>query len=167
MSKNDLRVFQFNLTTLFVVTTAMALVLAIFFSVGRLIGMSTMDVVTQGLVRFLYAVPTLLVWIVGLTLAIRHRKRNRLPATLTLIALGGLVLTTFIVQLVQVALIHSVTSNRISHEVLSWGLTFTGVLHLVVNTGCWILILMAIFAQRNHEPSASQRGDDHPNRDSE
>jgi hypothetical protein len=80
--------------------------------------MSTVEVLTLGLGRLLFAVPTLLVWIVGLTMAIRRLKRNRLPAILTMIALGGLVLTSFVLQVVQMALIHSLNSGQISHEVI-------------------------------------------------
>ncbi|MHC4177868.1 MAG: hypothetical protein ACYSWU_10195, partial [Planctomycetota bacterium] len=88
-----LRVFQFSLLSLFVIVTVVALILSTYFSVGQLVGMSTVEVLTLGLGRLLFAVPTLLVWIVGLTMAIRRLKQNRLPAILTMIALGGLVLT--------------------------------------------------------------------------
>ncbi len=150
-----LRLFQFNLLSVFVTMTVMALILSIYFSVGRLIGMSTMEVVMQGLGQFLFVAPTLLVWIVGLTIAIRQRKRHRVPATLTMIALVGLVLTSFTLQVVQMVLIHSVNSGRISHEILGWSFAILGVLHAVVNTGCWVLILVAIFAHRT--PDAPER----------
>ena len=154
-----LRVFQFSLLSLFVIVTVVALILSTYFSVGQLVGMSTVEVLTLGLGRLLFAVPTLLVWIVGLTMAIRRLKRNRLPAILTMIALGGLVLTSFVLHVVQMALIHSVNSGQISHEVVSWSFTFIGVLYEVLNTACWILILMAIFARRPPDAPETERSD--------
>jgi len=135
----------------------MAMILSTYFGVGRLIGMSTMEVLTQGFGRLLLALPTLLVWIVGLTIAIRFLNRNRLPATLTIIALCGLVLTSLVLQVVQMALIHSVNSDRISHEALSWSFTVVGVLYAVFNTTWWILILVAIFTQRTPDAPETER----------
>ncbi len=74
-----LRVFQFSLLSLFVIVTVVALILSTYFSVGQLVGqlvgMSTVEVLTLGLGRLLFAVPTLLVWIVGLTVAIRRLRK--------------------------------------------------------------------------------------------
>ncbi len=154
-----LRVFQFGLSSLFVLVTVAALILSTYFSVGKLVGMSTMEVLTQGLGRLVFAVPIILVWIVGLTMAIRRLKQNRLPAILTIIALGGLVLTSFVFQVVHMALFHSVNSNQISSETLTWILLIIGVLHMVLNTVWWILILVAIFVRRPPDAPQPERSD--------
>ncbi len=143
-----LGVFQFSLTSVFVIMTVMALILSIYFSVGRLVGMSTTDVLMQGFSRLLFAIPTLLVWTVGLTMAIRRLKQYRVPATLTIIALGGLILTYLVFQVIQMALLHMVNSSQISSGVLGWSFTYIGVINVVINTALWILIITAIFIQR-------------------
>jgi hypothetical protein len=130
----SLRALQFSLASMFILMTVVALVLSIYFGVGRLFGMSTMEVLTQGLGQFLFLLPTFLVWIVGLTLAIRRLKRNRLPATLAMIALGGMILSVFVIQVAQMALLHSVNSGRISHTVLSWSFIMIRVLYAPVST---------------------------------
>ena len=115
------RWFQFSLTSVFVIVTGMALILSTFFSVGRLVGMSNMEVLTQDLAFFLYRLPSLLVWIVGLGIAIRRLKRNRAAAIPTLIALGGLALTSFVLQVVEMALIHSLPITPTPWHILLLG----------------------------------------------
>jgi membrane protein CcdC involved in cytochrome C biogenesis len=141
-------VFQFSLLGLFLIITVTALVLATYFGVGRLAGMSTEEVLTQGLGRLLYSMPSLLVWAVGLTIAIRRLKRNRVPARLTVVALCGLMLTTFALHVVNMVLIHWVNSSRISHVVMSWSIFATGIFNAVCSAACWILVIAAIFVQR-------------------
>ena len=136
---------QFSLASAFVVVTVTALVLSVFFSVGRLLGMSNMEVLTQGLGQFLYALPTLLVWIVGLRMAIRRRKRNWVPAILTMIALGGLILAGLVLRVVNMAMTHSVISNGINYE---WAYNLAVIAYVILEAACWILILLAIFAGR-------------------
>jgi len=153
-----LRVFQFSLTSIFILMTVVALVLAIYFGVGRLLGMSTMEVLMQGLGQFLFLLPTFLVWIVGLTLAIRYLNRYRVPAILTLIALGGMIVSVFVIQVAQMALLFSVNSGRITHEVLSWSFVIIRVLYMLLNTACWILVLVAIFARRPPDASGDTAG---------
>jgi hypothetical protein len=81
-------------------------------------------------------------------MAFRLLNRNRLPATLAIIALFGFLITSLALQVVQMALIHSTSSGRISHVAVSWGFTIVGILSTVLNTTWWILILVAIFARR-------------------
>jgi hypothetical protein len=142
------RVWQFSLLGLFLIVTVPALILATYFGVGRLAGMSTTEILTQGLGRLVYGVPSLLVWAVGLTVAIRRLKRNRVPARLTAIALGGLMLTTFALQVVQMVLIHWVNSGGIRSNVLPWYMAATGVFYALSNAVCWILVIVAIFVRR-------------------
>lgn len=141
--------FQFSLLGLFLFVTVIALILATYFGAGRLAGMSTMEILTGGLGRFLYALPVVLVWIVGLSMAIQRLNRHRVPAILTIIALSGLMLTTVVLQVAQMVLIHLVQSNRISGSFMSGGLAATGILYAVSNTAWWILVVMAIFAGRS------------------
>jgi MFS family permease len=152
------RWFQFSLTSVFVIVTGMALILSTFFSVGRLVGMSNIEVLRQGLGPFVFALPSLLVWIVGLGMAIRRRKGNRAAAILTMIAAGGMLLTVLVCYVVQMVLTYLLTSNQPGTRSfsLAWGFTLNGVLYAVLSTICWILILLAIFAQRT--PDAPQTG---------
>jgi hypothetical protein len=153
------RWFQFSLASVFVVVTAMAMILSTFFSVGRLVGMSNREVLMQGLTRFLYVLPTLLVWIVGLGMAIRRLKRNRAAAILTIIALGGLVLTALVAHVVQMALMHLLTSDRTGVGLPYWGFTLLAVIYAVLDSACWILILLAIFARRPPDAPQPERAD--------
>jgi len=153
--------FQFSLGGVFLIVTAAALILSAYFSIGRLLGMSTGDVLTGGLGQLLFTIPTLLVWIVGLTMAWRRLNQNRSHAVLTMIALGGLTLTSLLLQLVQMALIYLVNSNQISYEVVSWVFMFLGALNAVLSTAFWILILVAIFAWRPADAQQSERNDRH------
>ncbi len=153
-SVDSLRWFQFSLAGLFVVMTILVVILSIFFGVGQLVGMTTIEVVSQGLESFLYLLPLLLVWTVGIMLAVRRLKRNRVQAILVLIALGGMAVAVTIVFVVQMVLVHCVNSGRISHESFSWGTGVSGVLSTVVHSICWILVLVAIF--RGWPPNASQ-----------
>jgi hypothetical protein len=160
---DDLRVFQFSLTSVFVVMTGMAFVLSAYFAVGRLLGMTTGEVLARGFGSFLFSLPTLLVWTVGLTIAIRRRRRNRFSATLTTIALGGATLTVFVLQLVQMVLMQSVSSGRIGHEAISWGFASIGALSGILSAIWWVLILLAVFARRPPDvlqAEATKRNDD-------
>ena len=142
------RVFQLSLLGLLLVITATALVLAIYFGVGRLVGMSTTEILTQGLSQLLFNVPTLLVWAVGLMVGVRRLKRNRLPARLTVIALGGLMLTTFVLQLVHMVLVHWINSGTISGGTMTWSMAAVGAFYAVSNSAFWILVIVAIFVRR-------------------
>jgi hypothetical protein len=154
------RLFQFSLASVFVAVTAMALVLSTFFSVGRLLGMSNVEVLALGLKPFFFGLPTLLVWIVGLGMAIRRLKRNRAAAILTLIALGGLVLTSFVLQVVEMALMRSLPIvYSLTQIPIPWALTSSEVLWGIFNAAWWILILVAIFTNRPPDTPESERAD--------
>jgi hypothetical protein len=140
--------FQFSLFALFIIVTLPALILAVYFGVGRLAGMSTTEILTQGLGQLLFSVPVLLVWAVGMAMAIRRLKRNRLPARLAVIALGGLMLTTFVLHVAQMVLIHWANADGISSEAMSWSMGICGVVYTLSNTACWILVIVAIFVRR-------------------
>ena len=142
------RAFQFSLLGLFAIVTVPALILATFFGVGRLAGMSTTEIIEQCFGQLVYSVPLILVWAVGFTIAIRRLKRNRVPATLTVIALGGLMLTMLILQVVQMLLIHWVNSGTIGSDVMSWSMPALGIFYAVSNVACWILVIVAIFVRR-------------------
>ena len=150
-AKTGRPIFQFGLTTIFIVTTATAVGLAIILGVGRLAGISTKEIMTLLLVPFLFELPIVLVWIIGLTMAIRQRKHIRLPATVALIAFVGFILTTFTQQLVLV-LFHPTISKPMSIESLYWFFFTSKSIHCILSMGCWILVLMAIFKRRDVLP---------------
>lgn len=152
--------FQFSLIGLFIVTTVLAMIFSLYFGVGRWLGMSTMEVLQQGLTRFLYFVPTMLVWIVGLAVALRHLKCNRGPAMLTSIAMLGMIVASIVVQVAQMALIHLINSGRISASTISWGLGISGFLFSIVNAVGWILVLVAVFRRRPRDVGEPKRFDE-------
>jgi hypothetical protein len=152
-SSGGLRGFQFSLASMFILTTAVAVILSILFSVGRWIGMSPGEILVQGLGQFLYYLPPLAVWVFGLMVAFRRLRRNRMPAILTIIALSRLILTAFIMQLTQMVLLHSLSARQLRHETLSLVFAGIGLVNACVHMACWILILMAIFRRR--PPDAS------------
>ena len=156
--RGGLRVFQFTLSGMFAVVTAMSLVLAIYFGVGRLLGMSTIEILSEGFGRFLFTLPIFLVWIVGLTIAIGRRKQDRLRYTLAAIAFGILATTTIIVQVVFMVLVHSVNSgNNMLAGKLDWFFTGVSIFSVAVNTICEILILIALFLRRPAEKPQPDR----------
>ncbi len=143
---------QFSLTALFVLLTVFALILSAFFGIGRLVGMSAMEVLAMGVGQFLTIVPTLIVWVIGLTMSLRRLRTNRKPAILTAVALSGLIVTAFVLRTAQIALIGGLQSGQIDSGVLSWAFAVIGLGSVIVNTGCWILILIAIFTGRPADP---------------
>ena len=155
-SASGLGLLQFSLRSLFIVVTVMAMILSSYFGVGRLVGMSTTEVLTLGLGPLLLALPILLVWIVGLTMAVRFLDGNRLVATLTIIALGGLVLHLLAMQVVQMALIHSIRSGRLGAGAASWSFSLMAILRTIFHTAWWILIVVAIFARRAPDAGRSK-----------
>ena len=110
-------------------------------------------------VRFtclVYYLPTLLVWIVGLRMAIWRLKRNRVPAIRMTFALGGLLLTWFILEVVAMTLEHFLS---VAHAEAAWLFHLMEVLREVLGAPCWILILLAIFAGRPPDAPATERAE--------
>jgi uncharacterized membrane protein len=141
-------VFQFSLTGMFVFITVLALILSAHFTVGRWMGMSDEEVARVGLLRLLFTSPTLLVWLVGLSIAIGRLKRNRLPAILTIVALSGLLLGMVALNVAQMALIHSIISEQVNRNWLAWFPSAQLLFHQVLFVISWILMLVAIFIRR-------------------
>lgn len=140
--------FQFGLAPIFIVTTATAILLTCFLAVGRAFGMSTEELVEHLYSRSLTALPRVLVWLVGLTIAIQQRQRVRLGATLAGIAFLGFLLITFVTDLTHMVLLHQLQGNQLSSETASKAFYFTSVFYTISTTGLWILILVALFARR-------------------
>ena len=68
------------------------------------------------------------------------------------VALSGLIVTAFVLRTAQMALIGGMQSGQIDSGVLSWAFAVIGIGYVIVNTGCWILILVAIFVGRPADP---------------
>ncbi len=155
-------VFQFSLTALFIVMTVVALVLSAFFGIGRVLGMSTMQVATQGMARLVFSLPTLMVWTFGLAAAIQRRRQNPLPAKLSIVALSGLMAMLLASQLTQMALINGLQAGWLDSSSMSWYFVALNIVPSILNTVCWILILVAIFVGRPADPeSLSAQTDSH------
>jgi hypothetical protein len=153
---SGLGVMQFSLTGLFVLMTVSALLVAVYFGVGRLVGMSTAEILTMGFARLSLTLPVVLVWAVGFTLALRRLDRNPSTASLTMIALGGMFLTLLVVNVSQMAVLHLLRSSQISGDTMSRSMMVIAIGYTVLNTVWWILILVAIFARRPPHSAVSQ-----------
>ena len=145
---------QFSLTALFVLITVAALVLSAVLGVCRLFGMSAVDLLQAGLFQWaIYLLPRWLIWGVGLAMAIRRLSAHRKAATLAAVAFAGLILVSLITSIAQMAVMYAMSSNQMG--VTSVGSVFMAIqiVRLVIDTVCWILILMAIFTGRPVESS--------------
>ncbi len=141
---------------MFVIVTATAMFLSMYLSVGRLLGLTDIEVM-QWLENSLFpGLPSLLVWTLGLIMAIRRRKGNRAAASLTMIALIGMALTSVVSDVVEMVLLRF--SNHLGIT-LSCSLTILRYFYGGLETACWILILLAIFTNRPTDASRPQRAD--------
>ena len=149
---------QFSLLSLFVIMTILALVFSGLFGIGRLFGMSAIDVLAQGLSQFLYVVPRLIVWTIGLTMALRRWNTNPRPARLATVAFSGMIVTTLTVSSVQTAVIFALQAGTIGSQHISWFFMALAISAAGFDILWWILILIALFGSRS-EAAPSSQGD--------
>ena len=117
---NAPRAFQFNIMSVFVATTAVSIVLGAFFGLGRLLGMSNMEVATTGLQGSLIRAPTLLIWTVGISMAFGGLRNFRQLATLVIIAFMGLAMTSLAVDAGYMVVSHWISTADGGFEFVSW-----------------------------------------------
>lgn len=141
-------VVQFSLTALFILTTLFALGLSAFIGISQFFEISPWELLSTSFTQCFYLVPRLVIWSVGLAMAVRRRRTHRKPAFLTAIALTGFIVTTLLATTVQMAVIAGMDSGRFAGGSISWVFAAIGVFYAVMDAGCWILILMAIFSGR-------------------
>jgi hypothetical protein len=143
---------QFSLITLFILTTMFAVTLSVFFGLSQFLGISALEFLTTSVSHLIYAVPKMIVWSVGLTMAVRRLHSHRKPAILTAVALAGSMLAAVFLGTIQVAVIASLRSGQVDSMTISWILAATSLTHVLIDVACWILILMAIFSDRPAGP---------------
>jgi hypothetical protein len=144
---------QFSLASIFFVTIALAVILSIYFSVGKLLGISTLQVLWLGSGSSIFSFPIVLIWIVGFAVAIRRRKCNRMPALLTMIALGSLIAISFVPIVVQILLRQLISGFGLGvYSTIYLGVS---VVSTVIYAAAWIVILTAVFWQRSADVSQS------------
>lgn len=142
------RGLQFSTWSLLVILTAVSVLLAVLLGIGRAVGMSNAEIVESGfLQRFLYILPMLVVWSVGLMLSFGHLRRGDRNAELLVVAFIGLIVTSVVVNIVQMVLIFQITKQGAFS--LTWGFSILSVFSVLLNTVWWVLILMAIFRGRS------------------
>ncbi|QDU54459.1 hypothetical protein [Aeoliella mucimassa] len=134
---------RFSTLSLLLLLTITSLVLAAYFSLGRLFGMSTRDILDSGIGQFLYYIPALLVWTIGLVLAISRRHEDRQRSTLLILAFGGLIATALAVHLAQMIMIFYVSNQGAGS--LSFYFMILSACSVLLNALWWILILVALF----------------------
>ncbi len=137
------RLFQFSVMALLVVLTTTSVVLAAYIGIGRAFGMTNLDMLQFGFGRFIFTFPMLIVWAVGLAVSIRRRKSQRGQGTLLIIAFGGLLVTAFVGDVLNMVMIYMISNNQIT---AAWSFSAVGLIQVLLNTVWWILILLALFA---------------------
>ena len=139
--------FQISLISVFAVITLTAVMLGTMIGIGRLAGMTTSEVLQLGLANSLYSLPVGLVWLVGLTFSIANRKRHGRRATLMIVALGGLLLTTFVSQVVFMVMIHGVGNAGLSGAAFGWIHFCVAIVMAILHATFWVLVLIAVFSR--------------------
>lgn len=151
-------VLQFSLITLFILTTVFAVALSVVVGLSQFLGISTLEFITTSISQFLYIVPRMIVWSVGLAMAFRRLHCHRRPAILTAVALAGSMLAAVFLGTLQVALVASLRLGQVDGTTISWVFAATSLTHVLIDVACWSLILMAVFSDRPVEarPQAMQ-----------
>jgi len=112
---------------------------------------------TQILGRLLTQIPLLIVWIVGLIIALVQWKNYPRVALLVLIALLGFFLTT-IMSSAAYALIPMFFLRDGDYSASHIGMAYTiyGVIHAILDTVFWVLLLLATFGWRKQTAAITQ-----------
>ncbi|MCA9264548.1 MAG: hypothetical protein KDA60_11890 [Planctomycetales bacterium] len=150
------RTTQFSIGTILALTTVLAVVLAVLLGVGRAFGMSATSVVTGGIVPSLLTLPVMIVWIVGLILAVRGASRYPLASKLMMIAFLILILGGLSTTLGRMVILHFVTIGGAGPQRITWAFTTLSLLSIAGQTVAWILIVVALFIRRPDETEGSK-----------
>jgi hypothetical protein len=98
--------------------------------------------------QLLGQVPTLLVYIVGIVLALVFWRRAPIPCGLTLLALGILLFTTLGQTFLTFYMIHSMRGAG-NPESFGWMMFVIGIASAILRAGAVALLLAAVFVGRN------------------
>lgn len=153
------RTVQFSVSNLLAVLTIASLVFALYFGIGRALGMSNAEIGQFGLLRFFYVLPMVALWAVGLVIALRRRQQDPRRARLLIAAFSGMILTAFAIDIAQMVMIHHLSRGSGEYSQLLYAsITMASVL---LNVTWWILLLVAIFS-RWHDDSSTDSNDIEP-----
>ena len=110
------------------------------------------DLVAFLLSHYAVQVPVLLVWLVGLIVALAHLGRHGRIARITVLALLILIARTLVVPLIQVW----IQNNTPQVGQLGFRLAVLNVAAALVGAVAWMLVLMAVFGDRVERPAPSE-----------
>ncbi len=134
---------QFSLITLFILTTLFALVLSAFFGISQVLAVSAGELLRMSVIQFIGIVPAVVVWSIGLAMAVRSYPK---PAMLATVALAGFIATAVLIRMIQAAVFAGMSSGQFANASRIFGI-LSGV-DILINVILWVLILMAIFSGR-------------------
>ncbi len=108
--------------------------------------------------QLVYQTPVLLVYLVGLILALVFLGRFTVPSVLTLIALGTLLLTAVGMAVLQAYLIGAREDAGWSMEQYARMMSILGFVASFVRAAALALLITAVFVGRSGRPAAASRG---------
>ena len=107
-----------------------------------------MDKLLPVLSSLLFQLPIILVWLVGIILALVFWRRHPIVSAMTLIAFIGFLILSFIGAWLNIWLPITLQEQGLSAEQISIIFTIRGAINALVYTFLWILVAFAIFGWR-------------------
>lgn len=136
---------QFSLLGMMLAITVVAVSMAVYFGIGRLMGMSSGEIAAIGLTRFALAAPMLILWTIGLTISLGRQQQQPAYFWATL-AFAGFIITTLANSSFSMVLTRMAMTSGSPQSIGLW-FSVQGIISVVLNIGCWILMLMALFSR--------------------
>lgn len=115
-----------------------------------------MEVVGAIFSQFLFAVPLIVVWLVGLVFAVSRRRRRPRQSFLLILAFCALILSTLIGSFTPALLLTFVEAARTGALFATVGFLTT-----LLSLAAWILVLVALFGKQDDPavaPDATTEG---------
>jgi xanthosine utilization system XapX-like protein len=112
------------------------------------------DIIIPALMQLLWQAPVLIVYLIGLILALIFLSRCPTPSVLVLVAIVVLLLMTGIHPFVTQYFFHASNKMGWSHEKLSWILSAIGLTSSFFHAAALGLLIAAAFLQRRVPRSA-------------
>ena len=125
--------------------TVIAVTLALFFGIGRFMGMTGSEIFTLGLMRFAFSIPMLIVWTVGLTMSV-SRQRQQPAFFWATLAFAGFIVTTLASALVSMLIQRAMLTS--APQSISIWFTVQGLVSVLLNAACWVLLFIALFSRQ-------------------
>ena len=112
---------------------------------------------SQSLASLIWQSPLLIIYLIGMVVALTYWKRSRSTSIFSFLAFGGLFLTSLFVGPIRMYLISSRDHYSSSDLSLSGGLTLIGIIDIMIRVIAFVLILVAIFGGRTPAKQADFR----------